>query len=121
MKLREGLFLVDIQRPSLGVKLLVGAVSRDASFICGLAMRRAVNAVDLMSLLPYNYGVIGDYYKRRAILKLNEDILKITILKPNMTYPSGEGEDTAYPACTHQRPSRNKLITAVSQKTIPVL
>ncbi|GJR94893.1 putative reverse transcriptase domain-containing protein [Tanacetum coccineum] len=52
IKLREGLFLVDIQRPSLGVKLLVGAVSRDASFICGLAMRRAVNAVDLMSLLP---------------------------------------------------------------------
>ncbi|PWA63908.1 reverse transcriptase domain-containing protein [Artemisia annua] len=38
--------------PSLGVKLLGGAVSRDAYFISGLAMRRAANAVDLMSLLP---------------------------------------------------------------------
>ncbi|GJU44937.1 putative reverse transcriptase domain-containing protein, partial [Tanacetum coccineum] len=52
IKLREGLFSVDIRRPSLGVKLLGGAVSRDADFISGLAMRRAANAVDLMSLLP---------------------------------------------------------------------
>ncbi|GKC73046.1 putative reverse transcriptase domain-containing protein, partial [Tanacetum coccineum] len=52
MKLREGLFPVDIQRPSSGVKLLGGAVSKDKNFISGLAMRRAVNAVDLMSLLP---------------------------------------------------------------------
>ncbi|GJZ96550.1 putative reverse transcriptase domain-containing protein [Tanacetum coccineum] len=52
MKLREGLFPVDIRRPSSGVKLLGGAVSRDADFISGLAMRRAANAVDLMGLLP---------------------------------------------------------------------
>ncbi|GJX60343.1 hypothetical protein Tco_0291733 [Tanacetum coccineum] len=52
IKLREGLFLVDIRRPSLSVKLLGGAVSIDADFISGLAMRRAANAVDLMSLLP---------------------------------------------------------------------
>ncbi|GKD86731.1 hypothetical protein Tco_1357885 [Tanacetum coccineum] len=51
MKLREGLFPVDIQRPSLGVKLLGGAVSRDADIISGLTMMRAANAVDLMSLL----------------------------------------------------------------------
>nr|GEV82287.1 hAT dimerization domain, ribonuclease H-like domain protein [Tanacetum cinerariifolium] len=36
-----------------GVKLLVGAVSRDADFISGLAMRRVANAFDLMGLLPY--------------------------------------------------------------------
>ncbi|GJU46085.1 hypothetical protein Tco_1203351 [Tanacetum coccineum] len=48
----RGLFLVDIRRPSLGAKLLGGAVSRDADFISGLAMRRAANAVDLMGLLP---------------------------------------------------------------------
>ncbi|GKB61712.1 hypothetical protein Tco_0917898 [Tanacetum coccineum] len=52
MKLREGLFLVDIRRLSSGVKLLGGAVSRDKNFISGLAMRRVVHAVDLMSLLP---------------------------------------------------------------------
>nr|GEZ57009.1 hypothetical protein [Tanacetum cinerariifolium] len=39
------------RRPPLGVKLLGGAVSRDAYFISGLVMRRAANAVDLMSLL----------------------------------------------------------------------
>ncbi|GKC76748.1 hypothetical protein Tco_1127522, partial [Tanacetum coccineum] len=50
MKLREGLFHVDIRRPSSGVKLVGGAVSRDADFISGLAIRRATNAVDLMSL-----------------------------------------------------------------------
>ncbi|GJX42181.1 hypothetical protein Tco_0257171 [Tanacetum coccineum] len=38
--------------PSLGVKLLRGAVSRDMDFISGLAMRRAANVVDLMGLLP---------------------------------------------------------------------
>nr|GEW99939.1 putative reverse transcriptase domain-containing protein [Tanacetum cinerariifolium] len=38
-------------RPSLGVKLLRGAVSRDIDFISGMTMRRAVNAVDLISFL----------------------------------------------------------------------
>ena len=52
IKLREGLFLVSIGRPSLGVKLLGGAVSRDASFISNLAIKKAENAVNLMCLLP---------------------------------------------------------------------
>ncbi|GKA20351.1 putative reverse transcriptase domain-containing protein [Tanacetum coccineum] len=51
IRLREGLFPVEIQRSPLGVDLLAGAVSNDADFISGLAMRRAVNAVDLMILL----------------------------------------------------------------------
>ncbi|GJX32837.1 hypothetical protein Tco_0242692 [Tanacetum coccineum] len=59
MKLSEGLFPVDIRRPSSGVKLLGGAVSRDAHFISGLAMKRAVNAVDLISLLPQLHPADG--------------------------------------------------------------
>nr|GEW24577.1 putative reverse transcriptase domain-containing protein [Tanacetum cinerariifolium] len=55
VKFRDGLFPVDIQRPSSGVKLLGGAVSRDANFISGLAMRRVTNVVDLMGLLPRTY------------------------------------------------------------------
>ncbi|XP_052627549.1 uncharacterized protein LOC128134140 [Lactuca sativa] len=51
-KLREGLFPADIRRPPLGVKLLGGAVSRYASFIRSLAIKRAENAVNLMRLLP---------------------------------------------------------------------
>ncbi|KAI3516022.1 hypothetical protein L1887_14930 [Cichorium endivia] len=52
VKLCVGLFPADIGRTSLGVKLLGGAVSRDAGFISGLAMKRAVKAVDLIGLLP---------------------------------------------------------------------
>ncbi|GJX05580.1 hypothetical protein Tco_0191496 [Tanacetum coccineum] len=52
IKLREGLFHIDIRRPSSGVKLVGGDVSRDANFISRLAMRRATNVVDLMTLLP---------------------------------------------------------------------
>ncbi|GKD63469.1 hypothetical protein Tco_1305577 [Tanacetum coccineum] len=44
--------VLDIIRPSSDVKLLGRAVSRDTYFISGLAIRRAANAVDLMSLLP---------------------------------------------------------------------
>ncbi|XP_023771142.2 uncharacterized protein LOC111919782 [Lactuca sativa] len=54
-KLHADLFPTDIRRPSLGVKLLGGgggAVNRDTGFISGLAMKRAVNDVDLMGLLP---------------------------------------------------------------------
>ncbi|GKB85897.1 small ubiquitin-related modifier 2, partial [Tanacetum coccineum] len=43
IRLREGLFPVEIQRSPLGVDLLAGAVSNDADFISGLAMRRAAD------------------------------------------------------------------------------
>ncbi|GKA33126.1 hypothetical protein Tco_0719493 [Tanacetum coccineum] len=52
VKLREGLFPVNIRSPSLGVKLLGGAVSRDVNFISGMSIRRATKVVDLISLLP---------------------------------------------------------------------
>nr|GEX44231.1 RNA-directed DNA polymerase, eukaryota, reverse transcriptase zinc-binding domain protein [Tanacetum cinerariifolium] len=41
--------------PSLGVKLLRGAVSRDEDFISGMAMKRAANAVDLTNLLSQSH------------------------------------------------------------------
>ncbi|GJU28474.1 putative reverse transcriptase domain-containing protein [Tanacetum coccineum] len=52
VKVKEGLFPRDIGRPTLGVKLFGGAVSRDAGFISSLAVKRASRAVELMSLLP---------------------------------------------------------------------
>ncbi|GKA75546.1 putative reverse transcriptase domain-containing protein [Tanacetum coccineum] len=51
-EVKEGLFPRDIGRPTLGVKLFGGAVSRDAGFISSLAVKRASRAVKLMSLLP---------------------------------------------------------------------
>ncbi|GKA34956.1 transcription factor LAF1-like protein [Tanacetum coccineum] len=52
--------------------------------------------------------------KRRAFWSLNEDILKITILKTNTPYPSRKIRRIR--ACTHQRPQRNKAQYAVSRE-----
>ncbi|GJR24702.1 reverse transcriptase domain-containing protein [Tanacetum coccineum] len=49
--------------------------------------------------------------KRRAFWSLNEDILKITILKTNTPYPSRKIRHIR--ACTHQRPQRNEAQYAV--------
>ncbi|GJT69033.1 hypothetical protein Tco_1028319 [Tanacetum coccineum] len=43
---------------------------------------------NLAALLECNYGVIGENSKRSTFWSLNEDILKITILKINTPYPS---------------------------------
>ncbi|GJZ41026.1 putative reverse transcriptase domain-containing protein [Tanacetum coccineum] len=52
--------------------------------------------------------------KRRAFWSLNEDILKITILKTNTPYPSRKIRRIR--ACTHQRPQRNKLNTPYPER-----
>ncbi|GKE08224.1 hypothetical protein Tco_1411775 [Tanacetum coccineum] len=72
-KLRDGLFPVDIRRPSSGVKLLGRAVSRDAYFIIGLAVRRATNDVDLMSLLP----LLHDPQSELLLLRSSMGIAKL--------------------------------------------
>ena len=51
VKVQEGLFPQGIGRPMLGVKLLGGAVSRDAEFISGMALKRSNCAVELMRCL----------------------------------------------------------------------
>ncbi|GJX75185.1 hypothetical protein Tco_0313780 [Tanacetum coccineum] len=56
------------------------------------------------------------FSKRRAFWSLNEDILKITILKTNTPYPSRKIRRIR--ACTHQRPQRNKAQYAVSRRPI---
>ncbi|GJT63339.1 ty3-gypsy retrotransposon protein [Tanacetum coccineum] len=53
--------------------------------------------------------------KRRAFWSLNEDILKITILKTNTPYPSRKIRRIR--ACIHQRPQRNKTQYAVSRRS----
>ncbi|GJR34008.1 hypothetical protein Tco_1209692 [Tanacetum coccineum] len=64
------------------------------------------------------YNVIMEYLvnisKRRAFWSINEDILKITILKTNTPYPSRKIQRIR--ACTHQRPQRNKAQYAVSRE-----
>ncbi|GJY26310.1 hypothetical protein Tco_0401036 [Tanacetum coccineum] len=49
-----------------------------------------------------------------AFWSLNEDILKITILETNTSYPSRKIRRIC--ACTHQRPQRNKAQYAVSEE-----
>ncbi|GJZ80282.1 hypothetical protein Tco_0645276 [Tanacetum coccineum] len=60
------------------------------------------------------YGNANLVSKRRAFWSLNEDILKITILKTNTPYPSRK--IWRIRACTHQRPQRNKPNTPYLEK-----
>ncbi|GJW30911.1 hypothetical protein Tco_0047786 [Tanacetum coccineum] len=53
-------------------------------------------------------------YKRRAFWSLNEDILKIIVLKTNTPYPLRKIRRIR--VCTHQRPQRNKDQYAVSRE-----
>ncbi|GJS71711.1 retrovirus-related pol polyprotein from transposon TNT 1-94 [Tanacetum coccineum] len=71
--------------------------------------------ITLTSPSPSTLLLIMEYLvnisKRRAFWSLNEDILKITILKTNTPYPSRKIRRIR--ACTHQRPQRNKAQYAV--------
>ncbi|GJU49436.1 hypothetical protein Tco_1218991 [Tanacetum coccineum] len=67
---------------------------------------------------PSGIIVIMEYLvnisKRRAFWSLNEDILKITILTTNTSYPSRKIRRIR--ACTHQRPQRKQAQYAVSRE-----
>ncbi|GJV45268.1 hypothetical protein Tco_1429804 [Tanacetum coccineum] len=66
-----------------------------------------------------SFAIIMEYLvkvsKRRAFWSLNEDILKITILKTNTSYPSRMIRRIR--AFTHQRPKRNEDQYAVSRRS----
>ncbi|GJR36865.1 hypothetical protein Tco_1212549 [Tanacetum coccineum] len=68
----------------------------------------------------YKMGIVITEYlvnisKRRAFWSLNEDILKITILKTNTPYPSRKIRRIR--AYTHQRPQRKEDQYAVSRRS----
>ncbi|GJU08628.1 VIER F-box protein 2 [Tanacetum coccineum] len=63
-----------------------------------------------------NYGVLGESSKRRTFWSLNEDILKITILKTNTPYPFKKKTAYSVPALD-QRPQMDKGQYAVSRDT----
>ncbi|GKA15665.1 hypothetical protein Tco_0695412 [Tanacetum coccineum] len=74
--------------------------------------RSSLNTSACMLFIIMEYLV--NISKRRAFWSLNEDILKITILKTNTPYPSRKIRRIR--ACTHQRPQRNKAQYAVSRE-----
>ncbi|GJX71626.1 hypothetical protein Tco_0308797 [Tanacetum coccineum] len=86
MKLREGLFSVDIRRSSSGVKLLGGAVSRGVDFISGLTMRRAANDVDLMGLLPQLHDPQNELLLLRSCMASRA---QSWVLQDHILYDSG--------------------------------
>ncbi|GJS76444.1 retrovirus-related pol polyprotein from transposon TNT 1-94 [Tanacetum coccineum] len=75
------------------------------------------------SALPQSLTLIMEYLvnisERSAFWSLNEDILKITILKTNTPYPSRKIRRIR--ACIQQRPQRNKDQYAVSRDQYAVL
>ncbi|GJX62966.1 hypothetical protein Tco_0295866 [Tanacetum coccineum] len=72
---------------------------------------------EFLILILFN-SVITKYLvnisKRRTFWSLNEDILKITILKTNTSYPSRKIR--CIRACTQQRPQRKQVQYAVSSE-----
>ncbi|GJX22186.1 hypothetical protein Tco_0226631 [Tanacetum coccineum] len=71
-----------------------------------------INKLGMRIIMEYLVNI----NKRRAFWSLNEDILKITILKTNTSYPSRK--IWRIRACTHQRPQRKKDQYAVSRRPI---
>ncbi|GKA08818.1 hypothetical protein Tco_0688149 [Tanacetum coccineum] len=71
--------------------------------------------MDAMTMkIDAQYKYFQSLSKRHAFWSLNEDILKITVLKTNTPYPSRKIRRIR--ACTHQRPQRNKDQYAVSRE-----
>ncbi|GJV38573.1 reverse transcriptase domain-containing protein [Tanacetum coccineum] len=71
------------------------------------AMSAAISAIIMEHLVKVS--------KRRTIWSLNEDVLKITILKTNTPYPSRKIRRIR--ACTHQRPQRKEDQYAISRRS----
>ncbi|GKB56811.1 hypothetical protein Tco_0912997 [Tanacetum coccineum] len=69
-------------RPSSGVKLVGVAVSRDSYFISGLAMRRATNAVDLMSLPPQLHDPQNELLLLRSYMGIAKLFFGLRICQP---------------------------------------
>ncbi|GKB75986.1 hypothetical protein Tco_0942881 [Tanacetum coccineum] len=67
---------------------------------------RLYNLFDKFAYVQVIMEYLVNISKRRAFWSLNEDILKITILKTNTPYPSRKIRRIR--ACTHQRPQRNE-------------
>ncbi|GJS53906.1 hypothetical protein Tco_0627268, partial [Tanacetum coccineum] len=72
---------------------------------------KAVNIDSQQVIMEYLVNIS----KRRAFWSLNEDILKINILKTNTPYPSRKIRSIR--ACTHQRPQRNEDQYDVSRRS----
>ncbi|GJU97635.1 hypothetical protein Tco_1326906 [Tanacetum coccineum] len=68
--------------PSSGVKLLGGAVSRDADFISGLAMWKSTNAIDLMSLLPQLHDSQSELLLLRSCMVIAKLFLGLRTCQP---------------------------------------
>ncbi|PWA69272.1 reverse transcriptase domain-containing protein [Artemisia annua] len=70
------------KKSSFGVKLLRGAVSRDANFISRLAIRRAANAVDLMSLLSQLHDPQSEFILLRSCMGIAKLFFGLRICQP---------------------------------------
>ncbi|GJW52225.1 putative reverse transcriptase domain-containing protein [Tanacetum coccineum] len=82
VNLRAGLFPVDIQRSSLDVKLLGGAVSRDANYISGMAMRRAMTVVDFMSLVSQLHDPQSEHLLLRSCMGISKLFFGLRTCQP---------------------------------------
>ncbi|GJV37403.1 hypothetical protein Tco_1409880 [Tanacetum coccineum] len=78
--------------------------------MCGLCRPPGILVSIKIIIMEYLVNIS----KRRAFWSLNEDILKITILTTNTSYPSRKIRRIR--ACTHQRPQRKQFQYAISSE-----
>ncbi|GJU00078.1 putative ribonuclease H-like domain-containing protein [Tanacetum coccineum] len=118
---KDNIYSVDLKSvvPTKGLTCLFAKATIDES---NLWHRRLghINFKNMNKLVRGNLVRVSMEYlvkdsKRHAFWSLNEDILKITILKTNTSYPSRKIRRIR--ACTHQKPQRNKAQYAVSRET----
>ncbi|GKB02917.1 hypothetical protein Tco_0831006 [Tanacetum coccineum] len=83
-------------------------------YVCFSCLDGVVLLVKDYRMINLIMEYLANISKKHAFWSLNEDILKITILKTNTPYPSRKIRRIR--ACTQQRPQRNKAQYAVSRE-----
>ncbi|GJS85721.1 hypothetical protein Tco_0752262 [Tanacetum coccineum] len=84
------------------------------SSLMDTALITSTNIYFIASFIPLIMEYTVNISKRHAFWSLNEDILRITILKTNTPYPSRKIQRIR--ASTHQRPRRKQAQYAVSSE-----
>ncbi|GJZ41300.1 hypothetical protein Tco_0588186 [Tanacetum coccineum] len=74
--------VLDIIKAVFGYESSWGAVSRDTNFISGIPMRRAVNIVDLMSLLPQLHDPQSELFLLRSCMVIPKHFFGLKTCQP---------------------------------------
>ncbi|GKE25058.1 putative reverse transcriptase domain-containing protein, partial [Tanacetum coccineum] len=114
----DTIWVIIVARHGVPISIISDRDSRFTSRFSQLMQEALRTRLDMSTAYHPQTDVIMEYLakvsKRCAFWSLNEDSLKVTILKTNTPYPSRKIQRIR--ACTHQRPQRNEDQYAVSRE-----